>query len=286
LSRNWQQIIWREWRHCLDPDYAEHLFDLVADEPAGWGARLNAILFNIISGAALAVVGGAILTFDWAVLQHFAWAGGFIGGLRGYLFSRGLSWRSWLERLSASTPTSNFSRVIFSSLLLGLMGGMIFGPIFWLLAAGLFWGFGDLIRWLNRELAANPKTNLGDRQWWFWWRGRPYLFEVEAALQQACIALPPAQARWSEPLHRLTAPQGLPALPDRLVADLLSKDWVERFVACHRLVSLGREAVPQLMLIAEKEDSPLQQTALWLLRNIEHMSAAHPADLQTVQPKS
>lgn len=267
-ERSWRQIIWREWRHCFDPVYAQHLFELVADEPVGWGAKVSVVLLNTIGGAAVALVCGAILTFDWRILQHFAWAGGLIGGLRGYMFSQGLTWRSWLNRLSASTPTSDLSRVIFSGLMLGLLGGMVFGPVFWLLAVGLFWAFGELMVWMNRSLTESSESNLADRRWWFWWRGRPYLSEVETALRQACAALP-AGVGWPEALHQLAAKQNEPASPKALLAELVSEDWTERFVARHRLVRLGQAAIPALRPLAEKDASPLQQTALWLLYNIE-----------------
>jgi hypothetical protein len=57
------------------------------------------------------------------------------------------------------------------------------------------------------------------------------------------------------------------------MAQLVSEDWVERFVARHRLVRLGPEAIPALRSLANKDSSPLQQTALWLLYNIEHAPA-------------
>jgi hypothetical protein len=269
---NWRRIIWREWRHCFDPVYAQHLFELVADEPVGWGAKASVVVLNTVGGAAIALVCGAILTFDWRILQHFAWAGGLIGGLRGYMFSQGLTWRGWLSRLSASTPTSDLSRVIFSGLMLGLLGGMIFGPVFWLLAVGLFWAFGELMVWMNRSLTESLESNLADRRWWFWWRGRPYLAEVETALRQACTALP-AGAVWPEALRHLATKQSEPAAPKVLLADLGSEDWIERFVARYRLVRLGQAAIPALQSLAEKDTSPLQQTALWLIFNIEHAPA-------------
>lgn len=279
LTDDWQQIIWREWRHCADPDYAEQLYELIADAPLSWGARLSAISFNIAGGGAIAIVCGAILTFDWAVLQHFAWAGALLGGLHGYLMGRRLSWRSWLSRLSANTPTSSLSRVIFLTLMLGLLGGLIFGPIFWLLALGLFWGAGALIHWINQGLTATAHGNLEDRRWWFWWRGRPLLFEVETALQQGCALSPIVRRHWALPLRQLSERGDLPVLPDTLIADLLDHDWVERFVARHRLVRLGQAAIPALRRVAQQDDdSPLRQTARWLLYNIEHPSKLMPPD--------
>jgi hypothetical protein len=268
---HWQQIIWREWRHSPDPDYTHQLFDLVADEPVGWLPRLSSILLNTISGAALAIVCGAVLTFSWEILQYFAWAGAFIGGMAGYIFNQKMTWRIWLDRLAANTPTGTFSRVIVGSLFLGLMGGLIFGPVFWLLAVGLFWGFGDVVVWMKRGAATSLQQDLEDRYWWFWWRGRPHPFEIEAALQQASAISPAAQAVWRNPLGQLAANQALPSSPETLISTLLSENWVERFVARHRLVRLGKKAVPVLQqaLAKDEDNTPLQQTLLWLIQSIQ-----------------
>jgi hypothetical protein len=74
----------------------------------------------------------------------------------------------------------------------------------------------------------------------------------------------------------LAEEQDLPVPPETLIAGLLSKNWGERFVARQRLVRLGAEAAPALQLIAQKDDNPLQQTALWLLHNIEQASISLP----------
>jgi hypothetical protein len=268
----WQPIIWREWRHSPDPVYVQQLFDLVADEPVGWTSRSSLILLNIISGAALAVVCGAILTFNWAILQYFAWAGAFIGGVGSYIFNRKLTWRVWLDRLAANTPTSSFGRAVISSLFLGLMGGVIFGPVFWLLAVGLFWGFGDVVVWMKRGVATSLQHNLEDRYWWFWWRKRPHPFEVEVALLKACATSATAEAVWREPLNQLAAKQALSPSAEQIVSELLNEDWITRFVARHRLVRLGQAAVPTLQQALTKDNTPFQQTIFWLLQSIQQAS--------------
>ena len=57
--------------------------------------------------------------------------------------------------------------------------------------------------------------------------------------------------------------------PDELIIALLSPDWVERFIARYRLVSLGQEAIAPLEALAERDRTPLRNTILWLLENIE-----------------
>lgn len=38
---NWQNIIWREWQHCDDNDYAERLYKAIYRGPISWLYRLN-----------------------------------------------------------------------------------------------------------------------------------------------------------------------------------------------------------------------------------------------------
>lgn len=101
------------------------------------------------------------------------------------------------------------------------------------------------------------------------WRGRPLAMEVEAALRQACQALPQAKAVWTGPLRQLEKTQQHPPSADKLIADLQSRGWLKRFMARHTLAWLGGEAVPQLGLIAADKAHPLQPIVAWLLRSIE-----------------
>lgn len=268
-AQNWQQIIWREWRHCLDPEYGKQLFELVADEPVGWSAKLSLTLFTLISGTAIGVLIGVPLTLDAAILQQLAIVGGIIGAARGFIASRRLSWRDWLIRLESNTPTTSPGRLFWSMVLLGFCGFMVFGPLFWLVIAGLFWALGDLITWLNRSINEKHDYNPEDRKWWFWWRDRPHLFDLEVAIRQACRASPSGRNIWADPLHRLKERQQQPASPDELITALLSTDWVERFIARYHLVSLGQEATAPLEALAERDRTPLRNTILWLLQNIE-----------------
>jgi|GEM_PF-2219303 len=279
-SQNWQQIIWREWRHCLDAEYGKQLFELVADEPVGWSVQVSLTLFTLVSGTTIGVLIGFPLTLDATLLQQFAIVGGVIGAARGFIVSRHLSWRDWLIRLESNTPTTSPGRLFWSTVLLGLCGFMLFGPVFWLVIAGLFWALGDLITWLNRSIDKRRNYNPEDRKWWFWWRDRPHLFDLEIAIQRACQASATTHNIWTDLLSRLKASQQQPKSPDDLITALLNPDWAERFIARYRLVSLGQEAVAPLEALAERDRTPLRETVLWLLENIEQSPAID------IQPRS
>lgn len=265
---SWQRIIWREWRHCHDAEYARHLFALVAEEPVGFGSRLTLLLGNATAGAALAVLAGFVFTSSWSVLQHLFWLGGLLGIIRGYVIGRDLTWQSWLDRLSSNSPTGSFSRLIFGLISLGLIGGMIFGPLFWLVGAGLFWTVGELITWINRGMTTKPQDNLQERRWWFWWHKRPHLLEVESALQTACILSPATGATWRVPLSKLADDAPVTTPVDVLIRQLLSQDWIERFVARHALIRLGETAAFPLQNTWNGSDTPFQRTVHWLMHNI------------------
>lgn len=275
----WQRIIWREWRHCPDPEYGRQLFELVADTPAGWAARLSLIGLDMLTGASVALILGFTLSSSWEVLRQFMWAGTLVGGVFGYLAGRDLSWRNWLRRLVANTPTTDWPRFIGSALLLGFTGGLIFGPLFWMGLAGLFWGIGGLLPWLNRGVVSTNPDSPEERRWWFWWWRRPWLPEVEAALAQACQASPAGCGPWKPLLERLADRRAQPLPPSILAQDLLSLDWQERFIAGYTLASQGEQAATYLQMIIPKEDdeTPYHQTIEWLLQNLrrERKSMMH-----------
>lgn len=264
----WQKIIWREWRHCPDIEYEERLFRVVADGRPGAGSRLTLIVLNATAGAALGLLVGFVFTLNWMILANTLWAGMMVGAAGGLLSGHRLTWKSWLGRLQANSPTGNAGGLIFSGLLLAVAGGMVFGPAAWLCIVGLFWAIGGLIHWLNNATDEAEEYRSGDRRWWFWWRKQPHLFDVEAALRQACQVSEQAQEIWAEPLRRLDAAKNKLASPESLISLLFSHDWVERFTASYRLVLLGEVAVPELQSIAATETHPLQATAQWLLHNI------------------
>ncbi|MCB0165174.1 MAG: hypothetical protein KDI79_13160 [Anaerolineae bacterium] len=103
--RNWQQIIWREWRNCDDAAYAEHLFRLIDGEPVDRGAIFMVTALGALSGI---VVGWLIATIFFGqvpVITRLG-LGVVLGGLAGagssYLFGRLLqskqtTWNHWLN---------------------------------------------------------------------------------------------------------------------------------------------------------------------------------------------
>ncbi len=66
---NWRKSIWQEWRHTNDLEFAENLFELVAEEPVGWGAKCGLIFLSALAGAALGILIVAPITFEWAILH-------------------------------------------------------------------------------------------------------------------------------------------------------------------------------------------------------------------------
>jgi hypothetical protein len=224
----------------------------------------------MLTGASLGLILGFVLSSSWEILRQFLWAGGLVGGLVGYLAGRNLTWQRWLKRLSANTPTSDWPRFIGNALMLGLLGGLIFGPVFWLGLAGLFWGIGSVLPWLNQGSIRIQPSSAEERHWWFWWYRRPWLSDVEAALSQACEYDPTSSALWQELLTRLAERRAQALPPEALARGLLSPDWQERFIANHTLVTCGDPALLYLQMIPRQEtETPLQQTVDWLVLNLK-----------------
>ncbi len=264
----WQNILWREWRHTSDLEFAKYLFNLVAHESPGWGAKISVISLYTLTGTALGILLIAPITLEWAILQYLALAGAIVGSAWGVIHSRQYTWHKWLRRLEANTPADHLNQLLGIGGLVACVGSMVFGPILWIMIVGMFWLAGDMILWINRSIETTSGYNPEDRRWWFWWRKRPYLSELETALQQACHSSPAAQRFWSEPLQQLAIQQHQSVTAPTLVNNLFNKDWLERFIARHKLVRLNQEAVPALQEIADNEDIPLHKTAQWLLQNI------------------
>lgn len=190
-TRRLRNIIWREWRNCHDRSYAEQLYELVADTPVGWGTKLAVLFIYTVAGVAVALLIGFIITSNWSILRQFVWGGCAVGGVKGYLASRNLSWRAWLERLSFNLPTNDPSRGVAAVLGLMLLGGLVFGPFFWVVIIGMFWTLGGLIKSLNR--GQTGRENPFDyHPWFFWWRSRPAEGELEKALDRL-FQMRPAQ---------------------------------------------------------------------------------------------
>lgn len=201
-SINWQDILWREWRNCGQALYAKQLYELVADYPVGWGTKLAYIILEAIIGFVFGVLLAFVMTNNGAILQQFGVAGGCVGIFRGILATRNLTWRDWLDRLSFGLPSQQPSRGIAALVGLMLVGGMIFGPFLWLFLVGFFWGMSGLIKWMMRGLSA-PQP-FAYHAWYIWWRRRPSVGQVEAALQVARqVEKPPLPA--DDPLRLLLA---------------------------------------------------------------------------------
>lgn len=264
----WQQILWREWRNAHDEEYAHNLYRFIADTPASPLSLLVIIFFTILTGAAIGLIGGIVLTDQARILQYLMGTGAVLGGLRGLIVGWNLSWRHYLNRLGGSLPVGRPQDWLGGGFLLLLLSTPIFGPLFWLAAIGLFWGMGGLINWLNS--GAEPPTNeYTYRVWFFWWRGVPTTAEVDQALQQACTVLPQANVVWADYLERLHHEPHTQQPITFWLSQLGHDDWDIRFFARRHLISYGTEAIDQLQPIAQDEADPLQSTAKWLLKIIE-----------------
>jgi len=297
-SSLWQDILWREWRNTNDEDYAEHLFELIGDEPVGHEATIINTLLGMLYGGMAGLLIGIFGTLSqplsstvWLMLVGIGAALGSGGTLLArLLWQRQLSWRVWLARLTLNMAPGE----------LGLLGGglfmmMVAGLFGWLI--GLSGGLGHtigaitlgillttslgarLVGWmvgLGREPNANHLHKY--RGWWLWWRKRPNGIDVEAALQRACEVVPAAQNKWIEVLKNLGQRKKKQEPLENLIAHLRSRDWIERFTASYLLAASGGEAVAYLLTIASRITSPQRSTAIRLLQSIEQETTARLAE--------
>ena len=294
VDQSWHDVIWREWRHTTDEDYAEHLFRLVADAPVGAIAILMSGLTGIIYGSII----GMLLTLIGSLVEPVissqimvnivigAGLGSIIGLLIGFVRKRHTSWRTWLAHLTLNLDPIE----------LGLLGSVLLaGGITWLvsLVAGfghvagiiilgilLLTGLGAKVMvWLlGLDRAAKTVYSYQYRAGWFWWRDRPNRAELETALKQACIVSFEARLIWWRVLVNLEQQRQPPGPPEQLIEDLRSVDWVERFIATQLLITLGGAAVPHLQAVASQRASILRRKAIDLLRQIERETTAQLAD--------
>jgi len=100
-------------------------------------------------------------------------------------------------------------------------------------------------------------------------RNRPKVFELENALYQVykIPSSPLAQEIWTNPLHNLRQSKDNPAAIEKLIAQLNSSNWVERFIARHMIVYLG-VAIRLLMGRLSDQNEEWPETIEWLLENI------------------
>ncbi len=260
--KNWQNVIWREWRHCDDEEYAHELFELVADEPAGWNAAVALVLIGALYFGLMGGLLTGILATNWDVLDSpekwrlvwteilpFVWKGMGIGGAAAGLLAwvwagRRLAWRAWLACLTPQVRRAD------------LVGGLVGG-----LGVGLSVGLGGLGVGLESLRYVHEY-----RSWWLWWRARPRALDVEAALRHAASV--GIAERFAPLLPRLDGERRSPRAAEQLINALAGGDWQERFVARHALVARGGEVVERLRGIAQDRNSPRRRTAIWLIESI------------------
>lgn len=311
---NWRNIIWREWRYTEDKEFAQHLFDLVADEPVGWRVTTILVLlsaaYGTLAGLLIGLLLGLITVSTNASILILAITllacpliGGVLGGTAGFLvrklFGQHLSWRRWLGWLAPKLTLSEVGKLLDPSK--DPFGGSLsFILLFWICAI-LFLGpvvnltilsIPKLIHWLvnlltrkqtGQTIASNTQLDYAYvheyRKWYFWWQKRPSMSELEAALQKA-QSLAVAKEVWTVLLRQLEQKKKQSVTPEALITALQSNHWDERFVARYTLVSLGGEAVEGLIAVAEDKtfSRELQETAIWLLRNIGWETTTRLAD--------
>lgn len=304
-SRKWQKIIWREWRNCNDRYYANHLFDLVAYERAGWEAIVTIVLPGALYGVIAGLLVGLIATnldvwiepkkweLIWTEMQAFLlWGlgfGGTIALIMRIVLGRRLTWQAWLARL---TPQMSFNWLgkwikwlvvrLFDKVgnlaegcgevlvLLGCLSyGLLFLMLFMLLASVTFIVvFVGLVVWPVAWLFFVWQE---EEEIFYPYEHRSWCFWWRGrphpfeTEEALCIA---AREEWLEPLHLLEERKKQHGSFDSLITALQSEDWVERFTARHALVVLGGEAMEPLRRIAQDKNSELRRTAVWLLKSI------------------
>lgn len=153
---NWQNVIWRAWRHTRDREFADRLFETVADEPVGWGVTVSLLLLGAFYGAAAGLAGGLIATnwdiavnkdlvSSWQRLLPFVLWGMGVGGLLMWFIrvriGRLLTWREWLKWLILSDHPSKLSVGLVGVMMYGILGVVLGFALF----VVMFGGFGGIL---------------------------------------------------------------------------------------------------------------------------------------------
>jgi hypothetical protein len=286
ISR-WQDIIWQEWRHTGDEEYAQHLFELVGDEPVGKVAERVSLLLGCfhgeVAGLLLSILG--LISF-WPIGLV---VGGLLGGvasLVSWSLMRRPTWREWLGKVTFNLTSGELGLIGMGPVIVlaGVMVGWFLGRLGGLGTTGGSMAFGllfmgvlgaGLVTWL---LTSNRQPDSLQfhryRAFWFWWGQRPRRDQFEAALQQAAETSPEARQLWSQVREQLTQQrQQLDSL-DKLINHLRSTNWLERFTARHFLATAGGEAVTYLQPLATQISSAFRPTALDLLSQIGQETSA------------
>jgi len=299
-AENWQQPLWQEWRNTNDESYAERLFELIAETPAGHRATLINLLLGLgygaVAGLLLALLGllstGASLESAEPLLL-LAGGGALLGGgwvlLLRLTVQRRLTTQQWLAQLTANL-TPNELGLLGVGLAFQIFGGLV-GWTFGLLAgrghvAGLVVLSIVLLTGLGARLVGgllgfgrppNPQHLHRYRKLWLWWRKRPLSRRVATALQLALHHTPPAHQHWAAALQQLQKKQPPSMSVTAQINRLSSADWAERFIAWHLLARSGGRGVAQLQPLAGQNTSPLRNTARQLLRAIAQETTAQLA---------
>lgn len=108
---DWPQLLWREWRHCHDQEYAAYLYKFLIKEPLSRSAATLIIALTIL----VAGITGLLLTCLFAP-ENWGWSlalPGFIGGAAVVMIlflirpKERLSWATWLRVLTPHWPLIN-----------------------------------------------------------------------------------------------------------------------------------------------------------------------------------
>jgi hypothetical protein len=151
-----------------------------------------------------------------------------------------------------------------------VIGLLAFGLDDWLvgwLAVGAGFGLGLLPNLAGRGI--DPEDAFNFRSWYGWWPNQPPVSGLESALQLTETLRPGQWQHWRDAIRRLREQKAQPDRPAKLIADLSSADWVDRFVARQTLIALGGAAVEQIRTFGTEHGGTERDTAVWLLTAIE-----------------
>jgi hypothetical protein len=267
-----QQLTWKKWLYLLTPEFKQELNILNTLFPACFIAGFFG-LFPLL-GAMLGI-GLGLITFRPFLFQERAVTGllsGIIFTTLGYIAATNDGWA-----IGASLLIGCWLGVFWRGIWLGLMMGWIGAlPSVFIpgleayalrgLGLGLGAGLGAILMTMFTEM--NARHAYAYRFWYVWWHRPPAMSQVETALYQACQALPSARKDWQKALQRLKQHPEQPAPVRELIARTQNLDWIERFVARHRLIATGGETIDMLKDLATDEAVSFHQTAIWLLQSI------------------
>ncbi|MEM7028786.1 MAG: hypothetical protein AAF629_04275 [Chloroflexota bacterium] len=140
----------------------------------------------------------------------------------------------------------------------------------------MLWSQSSWVDWHNVVLAQyfNRLSN------WLFGK-RPAMAAFEGALADAVSQSADTYQVWSEPLEQLEAHKSDSKPPSFYIDNLNHDHWLERFLARHMLFFIGGAATSHLqVLVQNKNNLVLRQTALWILHNISWETTARLADQQ------